>query len=79
MQFDLTTLEPLQTKKLIESCSKITFQTHLSIIINGWKTAGIYNELEVNASRLPSIDRFEDIWFLFTTCESISNLCAIES
>jgi hypothetical protein len=55
----------------------MTSQVGSSIIINGWKAAGIYDALEAGATGLPSIDPFDDISPLTSTCDSTANSCEI--
>ena len=77
-QFRLTTIKPLHAKWLVEYFNEITSQTNSSIIINGWKAAGIYDALEVSASGLPSIDSFEVISALNSIYDLTSNLFTID-
>ena len=46
---------------MVEYYNKITSENGLSVIINGWKAAGIYNAIKARSSGLQSIDLFEDI------------------
>ena len=39
----------------------ITSSEGKEIVVNGWKTAGIYDALELGRKKLPSIDPFQDI------------------
>ena len=43
IEFRLTTLKLLHAKWLVEYYNKITSKNGLSVIINGWKAAGIYD------------------------------------
>ena len=61
IQFRLTTLKPLQAKWLLEFYNHITSKTGAEIILNGWKAAGIYDVLKMDATALPSLDPFQDI------------------
>ena len=66
IEFRLTTLKPLHAKWLVEYYNKITSENGSSVIINGWKAAGIYDAIKAGSSGLQSIDPFEDISPLFT-------------
>jgi len=61
IQFRLSTLKPLHAKWLMQYYNEITSEAGRSIIINGWKAAGISDALELGSSGLPSIDPFQDI------------------
>ena len=64
IEFRLTTFKPLHAKWLVEYYNEITSENGSSVIINGWKAAGIYNAIKAGSSGLQSIDRFEDIHLL---------------
>ena len=66
IEFRLTTLKPLHAKWLVEYYNEITSENGSSIIINGWKAAGIYDAIKAGSSGLQSIDSFEDISPLVT-------------
>ena len=51
---------------MVEYYNKITSENGSSVIINGWKAAGIYDVIKAGSSRLQSIDSFEDISTLVT-------------
>ena len=53
-------------------------QNGLSIIINGWKTAEIYNALVIGVSVSPSVNPFEEISPLASTYDSTSSLRIID-
>ena len=61
IEFRLTTLKPLHAKWLVEYYNEITSENGSSVIINGWKAAGIYDAIKAGSSGLQSIDPFEDI------------------
>ena len=61
IQFRLTTLKPLHAKRLLEFYNQITSETSAEIILNGWKAAGIYDVLKMDAAALSSLDPFQDI------------------
>ena len=48
----LSTLKPLHAGWIVDLCN---------YIINGWKTAGIHDALQLGSSNLPNIDPFHDI------------------
>ena len=64
--FRLTTLKPLLAKWMVEYYNKTTSENDSSIIINGWKAAGIYDAIKIGSFGLQSIDPFEDISPLVT-------------
>ena len=66
IEFCLTTLKPLHAKWLVEYYNEIKSENGSSVIINGWKAAGIYDAIKVGSSGLQSIDPFEDISPLVT-------------
>ena len=66
IEFRLITLKPLHAKWLVEYYNEITSENGSSVIINGWKAAGIYDIIKAGSSGLQSIDPFEDISPLFT-------------
>ena len=66
IEFRLTTLKPLHAKWLLEYYNKITSENGSSIIINGWKAAGIYDAIKAGSFGLQSIDPFENISPLVT-------------
>ena len=66
IEFCLTTLKPLHAKWLVEYYNEITSENGSSVIINGWKAAGIYDAIKAGSSGLHSIDPFEDISPLVT-------------
>ena len=66
IEFRLTTLKPLHAKWLVEYYNKITSENGLSVIINGWKAAAIYDAIKAGSSGLQSFDPFEDISPLVT-------------
>ena len=51
---------------MVEYYNEITSENGSSVIINGWKAAGIYDAINVGSSGLQSIDPFEDISLLVT-------------
>ena len=61
IQFRLTTLKPLHAKRLLEFYNQIASETSAEIILNGWKAAGIYDVLKMDATALPSLDPFQNI------------------
>ena len=61
IEFCLTTLKPLHAKWLVEYYNEIASENGSSVIINGWKAAGIYDAIKAGSSGLHSIDPFEDI------------------
>ena len=61
IEFSLTTLKPLHVKWLVEYYNVTTSENGSSVIINGWKAAGIYNAIKAGSSGLQSINPFEDI------------------
>ena len=66
IEFRFTTLKPLHTKWLVEYYNEITSENVSSVIINGWKAAGIYDAIKAGSSGLQSVDPFEDISPLVT-------------
>ena len=66
IEFCLTTFKPLHTKCLVEYYNEITSENGSSVIINGWKAAGIYEAIKAGSSGLQSINPFEDIYPLVT-------------
>ena len=66
IEFRLTTLKPLHAKWLVEYYNEITSENDSSVIINGWKAAGIYDAIKAGSSGLQSIDPFQDISPLVT-------------
>ena len=66
IEFRLTTLKTVHGKWLVEYYNKITSENGSSVIINGWKAAGIYGAIKAESSGLQSIDPFEDISPLVT-------------
>ena len=66
IEFRLTTLKPLHAKWLVEYYNEIASENGLSVIINGWKAAGIYDAIKAGSSGLQSIDPFKDISPLVT-------------
>ena len=61
IEFRLTTLKPLHAKWLVEYYKDSTSENGSSVIINGWKAAGISDAIKAGSSGLQSIDPFEDI------------------
>ena len=61
IEFCLTILKPLHAKWLVEFYNEITSENGSSVIINGWKAAGIYDATKAWSSGLQSIDPLEDI------------------
>ena len=61
IKFLLSTMKPLHAKWLMQFYNEITSEKGQSVIINGWKAAGIYDALQLGSKHLPSIDPFEDI------------------
>ena len=51
---------------MVEYYNEITSENGSSVIINGWKAAGIYDAIKAGSPALPSIDPFEDISLLVT-------------
>ena len=51
---------------VVEYYNEITSENCSSVIINGWKEAGIYDAIKAGSSGLQSIDPFEDISPLVT-------------
>ena len=66
IEFHLTISKPLLAKWLVEYYNEITSKNGSSVIINGWKAAGIYDAIKTGSSGLQSIDPFEDISPLVT-------------
>ena len=50
IEIRLTTLKPLHAKWLVEYYSEITSGNGSSVIINGWKVAGIYDAIKAGSS-----------------------------
>ena len=46
---------------MVEYYNKITSENGSSVVINGWKAAGIYDAIKTGSSGQQSIDPFEDI------------------
>ena len=46
---------------MVEYYNKITSEKGSSVIINGWKAAGIYDAIKAGSPGLQSINPFEDI------------------
>ena len=61
IQFHLTVLKPLHAKWLLDFYNHITSEAGSQIILNGWKSAGIYDALEMGLAGLPSLDPFQDV------------------
>ena len=61
IEFSLTTLKPLHVKWLVEYYDVTTSENGSSVIINGWKAAGIYDAIKAGSSGPQSINPFEDI------------------
>ena len=61
IEFHLTISKPLLAKWLVEYYNEITSKNGSSVIINGWKAAGIYDAIKAGSSGLQSIDPFEYI------------------
>ena len=61
---------------MVEYYNKITSENGSSVIINGWKAAGIYDAIKAGSSGLQSIDPFEDMSPLVTKHELESLLPA---
>ena len=51
---------------MVEYYNEITSENGSSVIINGWKAAGIYDAIKAGSFGLQSIDPFEDISPLVT-------------
>ena len=66
IKFRLTTLKSLHAKWLVEYYNEITSENGSSVIINGWKAAGIYNAIKAGSSGLQSINPIEYISPLVT-------------
>ena len=66
IEFCLTTLKPLHARWLVEYYKEITSENGSSVIIHGWKAAGIYDTIKAGSAGLQSIDPFEDISPLVT-------------
>ena len=56
IEFRLTTLKPLHAKWLVEYYNEIASENGSSVIINGWKAAGIYDAIKATTNR--SIRRY---------------------
>ena len=57
----LSTLKPLHAGWIVDLFNYMTSAEGKIIIINGWKTAGIHDALQLGSSNLPNIDPFHDI------------------
>ena len=66
IDFRHTSLKPLHAKWLVEYFNKIASENGSSVIINGWKAAGLYDATKAGSSGLQWIDSFEDISSLVT-------------
>ena len=51
---------------MVEYYNEIASENGSSVIINGWKAAGLYDAIKAGSSGLQWIDSFEDIWSLVT-------------
>ena len=57
----LQTLKPLHACWLLDFYNFITSAEGKDTILNGWKTAGIYDAIRLGLKNLPSINPFHDI------------------
>ena len=74
IEFRLSTFNPLHPKWLVKYHNKIMSENGSSVIINGWKAAGIYNAIKAGSSGLPSINPFKDISPLVTKRDKSESL-----
>ena len=52
IEFRLTSLKPLHAKWLVEYYNEIASENGSSVIINGWKAAGLYDAIKAGSSGL---------------------------
>lgn len=57
----LSTMKPLHAGWVVDFYNFITSAEGKTIIMNGWKEAGIFDALRLGSSKLPNIDPFHDI------------------
>ena len=73
IEFKLTTIKPLHAKWIVDYYNHITSKAGTDVIINGWKSAGIYDAIKTGKSTLPSIDPFNEIAPLAVSSNEICN------
>lgn len=73
IEFKLTTIKPLHAKWIVEYYNHVTSEAGTDVIIKGWKSAGIYDAIEMGKANLPSIDPFNEIAPLAVTSNEISS------
>ena len=61
IEFKLTTIKPLHAKWIVDYYNHITSEAGTDVIINGWKSASIYDAIKTGKSNIPSIDPFNEI------------------
>ena len=61
-------------KRVGESYSFVTLEAGAKIIVNGFKSTGIYNTTQRGKSELPKIGPFDEISFLVTSFSIFSQL-----
>ena len=54
-------MKPLHTHCFVEFYNHITSASGSSVIINGWKTTGIFDAVKIGSAELPFLDSFQDI------------------
>ena len=59
---------------MVEYYNEITSENGSSVIINGWKAAGIYDAIKAGSPGIQSIDPFEDISSLVTEHDESESL-----
>ena len=64
----LTTIKPFHTKLLLDFYNQITSEAGSEIIVNGWKSAGIWDAIQMGKSKL-RIDPFDEISPLISTSD----------
>lgn len=57
----LSTLKPLHAGWIMDFYNYITSGEGKKVVMNGWKSAGIYDALKQGTEKLPNIDPFHDI------------------
>ena len=70
----LITIKLLHVKRVGESYSFVTLEAGAKIIVNGFKSTGIYNTIQRGKSELPKIGPFDEISFLVTSFSIFSQL-----
>ena len=57
----LTKLEPVHTGCIVKLYNHMSTPIGKEVIDSGWKSAGIFDALELDSKKIPLIDPFEDI------------------